>query len=140
MKAFLILLMLYPFAEIAALVTLAGHIGAGGVMLFILVSALLGIVMLRNQKIGALLTLGSLMNAGGQVSLYGLLWPLRYTLAGVLFIVPGVISDILALVLLLPIKGPAIAVHRPTGPVTPPADDIIEGEYHRVDETDKRLH
>jgi len=149
MKAFLILLMLYPFAEIAALVTLADHIGAGGVMLYILLSALLGIFMLRNQKIGGLLTLGSLMANNGQVSLYSLLWPLRYSLAGVLFIVPGVFSEIAALLLLLPIKGPNIAMAHPrapgaaTGPAHDASDDIIEGEYRRVDDpvdSDKRLH
>ncbi|WP_229804530.1 FxsA family protein [Paludibacterium paludis] len=133
--------MLYPFAEIAALVTLAGHIGGGGVMLYILLSALLGIFMLRNQKIGALMTLGSLMNNGPEISLYSLLWPLRYTLAGVLFIVPGVISEIAAILLLLPLKGPKIAMAARPAPVQ--ADDIIEGEYHRVDEPadpNRRLH
>jgi UPF0716 protein FxsA len=112
--------------------------GGGVTMLWIILSAIIGIAMLRNQRLGALLTLGSLMHQGDKVSLYSLLWPLRYMLAGVLFLIPGVISDVLAVLLLLPLKGPSIT--RPTAP-PPTTDNVIDGEYTRVDEqVDRSRH
>lgn len=137
MRALPLLLLIYPFAEIAALVALADHIGGLAVFLLVLLSSLLGLWMLRNQKLGALLTLGSLMRQGDKVSLYSLLWPLRYALAGLLFLLPGLLSDIAAILLLLPLKGPDIQLRTPgAGPSAAPAgnSDIIEGEYSRVDE------
>jgi UPF0716 protein FxsA len=82
MRAILLLLLLYPLLEIATLVTLAHHLGGGVVFLLVVASSLLGIWMLRNQKLGALLTLSSVLRQGQQVSLYSLLWPLRYALSG----------------------------------------------------------
>ncbi|QEL57514.1 FxsA family protein [Chromobacterium paludis] len=137
MRALPLLLLIYPFAEIAALVALADRIGGLAVFLLVILSSLLGLWMLRNQKLGALLTLGSVMRQGDKVSLYSLLWPLRYALAGLLFLLPGLLSDLAAILLLLPLKGPDIQLRTPgAGPASEPAagSDIIEGEYHRVDE------
>jgi len=142
MRGLLLLLLLYPFAEIATLVMLADKIGAGWTLLFVIASAMLGLTMLRNQKVGALLTLGAVFRQGEQVSLYSLLWPLRYVLAGVLFLIPGLISDVLAVLLLLPLKGPTITMR--SGPGATPSStgsDVIEGEYTRVDDTvDRNRH
>jgi len=141
MRIFLLLLLLYPLLEIATLVALADHFGGGTVLLIVLASSLLGVWMLRNQKLGALLTLSSVLRQGGQVSLYSLLWPLRYALSGLLFAIPGIISDLLAILLLLPFKGPALKV--PVAGHGNSPDDVIEGEYSRVDKTSdpqQRLH
>lgn len=130
MRAILLLLLIYPLLEIATLVTLAHHLGGGVVFLLVVASSLLGIWMLRNQKLGALLTLSSVLRQGQQVSLYSLLWPLRYALSGLLFAIPGILSDLLAILLLLPFKGPSLKnVTSPTGM----ADDVIEGEFSRVE-------
>ena len=141
MRAILLLLLLYPLLEIATLVTLAHHLGGGVVFLLVVASSLLGIWMLRNQKLGALLTLSSVLRQGQQVSLYSLLWPLRYALSGLLFAIPGILSDLLAILLLLPFKGPTLKnVSTPTGM----ADDVIEGEFSRVEPKDsdpqRRIH
>ncbi|MDF0605641.1 FxsA family protein [Neisseriaceae bacterium TC5R-5] len=138
MRTFLILLILYPFAEVAALVALADRFSGMAVFLFVVGSSLLGLWMLRNQKLGALFAISSMMRQGERVSLYSLLWPLRYMLAGVLLLIPGVISDLLAVLLLLPFKGPSIQVNtqhnRPTNAETKQDDTIIDGEYSRVPE------
>ncbi|SUX29162.1 FxsA family protein [Chromobacterium vaccinii] len=138
MRVLPLLLLIYPFAEIAALVALADRIGGLAVFLLVVLSSMLGLWMLRNQKLGALLTLGSVMRQGDKVSLYSLLWPLRYALAGLLFLLPGLLSDLAAILLLLPLKGPDISL-RTTGPdpAAGPAasSDVIEGEFSRVDET-----
>ncbi|MDC7709683.1 FxsA family protein [Vogesella indigofera] len=146
MRAFLIVLLLYPFAEIFSLVTLADAIGGGWTIAWLLLTVLLGVAMMRNSKLASLLTIGSVLKQG-QVSLLALLWPLRVMLAGLLFAIPGLISDVLALLLMLPWRGPTLANMAPPSP-PPPADgsaggDIIEGEYQRVDKTvdpNSRLH
>lgn len=148
MRAFLLVLLLYPIAELASLIYLADAIGSGWTFAWIFATVLLGIGMMRNGKLGSLLTLGSLMRER-EVSLFALLWPVRIMLAGLLLAIPGLISDVLALVLLLPIKGPSIK--NPASPQgfqsqtqqAPQDGDIIEGEYQRVDKTvdpDSRLH
>lgn len=147
MRAFLLVLLLYPIAELASLIYLADAIGSGWTFAWILATVLLGIGMMRNGKLGSLLTLGSVMRER-EVSLFSLLWPLRIVLAGLLFAIPGLISDVLAIVLLLPFKGPSLKTPDPRQGFQPqqqsPQDgDIIEGEYQRVDKTvdpDSRLH
>lgn len=144
MRGFLLALVLYPFVEIAMLVMMASHLGATFTMLWIVISALLGILMLRNQQVGRLLTLGAIFHQGEQVSLYSLLWPLRYVLAGVLFIIPGVISNIVAVILLLPLKGPKIKMQETrfeyrSNQEQPGGKDIIEGEFTSEDDPHKRL-
>lgn len=140
MRAFLLMILLYPFLEVASLVYMADKLGGGFVLGWVVISALIGILMLRNQKIGALLTLGAVFNQREGLSLYALLWPLRFLLAGVLFVIPGVISDVLAVLLLLPLSGPKL---RMPNAAVAPRDGSIEGEYTRVDDTvrpDRRLH
>ena len=80
------------------------------------------------------------MRSGGKVSVYQMLWPIRYTVAAVCLISPGFVSSVLALLLLLPFKGAAVlqpvrSEHffnmNQSGAKkdTPYDDDIIEGEY-----------
>ncbi|MBP9609440.1 MAG: membrane protein FxsA [Laribacter sp.] len=149
MRIFLLLLLAFPFVELALLISLADWIGAGGVFLYLVLSALLGIVMLRNQKLGALLTLFSVMREG-RASVWQLMWPLRYLLAGALFVLPGIISEVAAVLLLLPFKGPALGSPGMGGTAAgnPPFDtppepqaggSTIDGEYHRVDDDRTQL-
>lgn len=146
MRVLLILLLLYPFAEIYSLSALSDVIGGGWTLLWVIFTFVLGMAMMRNSKLATLLTIGATLRQG-QVSLFSLLWPLRIMLAGLLFLIPGLISDVFALLLLLPWRGPVLADMRaPTQP-GPASDaggeDIIEGEYQRVDKTvdpGSRLH
>ena len=146
MRGFLLALFIYPFVEIASLIMMAGHLGATFTLFWVIGSALLGILMLRNQQIGRLLTLGAVFKQGERLSLYSLLWPLRYVLAGVLFIIPGVISDVLAVVLLLPLKGPQIKMQETRfegwqGPAQERNSDgdVIEGEFTSKNDPRDRL-
>lgn len=142
MRGLLWLFLLYPVAEIVSLIALTDKFGGGAVILWLIASALLGLALMRNQKLGMLLSAGALLRSGGEVSLYSLLWPVRTVLAGVLLIVPGPISDVLALLLLLPFKGPSVRMPpRAARPAEP--GDVIDGEFRRVDEPvdpQRRLH
>jgi UPF0716 protein FxsA len=75
MRAFLIVLLLYPFAEIFSLITLADAIGGGWTIAWLLFTVLLGVYDAQQQagqpadhRLGA---------ETGPVSLLALLWPLR---------------------------------------------------------------
>jgi UPF0716 protein FxsA len=68
-----------------------------------------------------------------------MLWPLRFMLAGVLLIFPGVFSDLIALVLLLPLRGPDLGAGMGGEPPRAANDSVIEGEFSRVDDPKKRL-
>lgn len=140
MKLFLFFLLCYPFLEIFAFVTAIINLGPTFVLLWVLLSAVLGVLMLRNKRIGQLITLGALLNQKNDISIYGLLWPIRYSLAGVLFILPGIISTIAAVLLLLPIKGPTVNAqqysfkHEDSG--FNEDGSIIDGEYTQENSAD----
>ncbi len=153
MRGLLILLLLYPFLEMYSLFSLADHIGGGWTLAWVIVTFLLGSALMRNSKLGGLLTLAGTLREG-KVSLFSLLWPLRVMLAGLLLAIPGLVSDVLALLLMLPWKGPQLAnidmsqaFRQPGaqqhGPDNAANGDIIEGEYEHVDRStpnDRRLH
>lgn len=141
MRALALIFLLYPFLEVSTLVWLADAIGGGATLLWVLASVVLGVFLLRNQNLAALLTLRATLQHRGEVSPYAMLWPLRTLLAGVLLIIPGLISDVIALILLLPLRGPTIRVDTRGTPHA--GADVIEGEYTRVDEGQdpgRRLH
>jgi UPF0716 protein FxsA len=134
MRILLLLILLYPVAELVAIISMASHFGSLATFIYLAVSMLFGLFLLRNQKLAQILSLASLMRSGnGPVAIYPLLWPLRTLLAGVLFIIPGPLSDVAGLLLLLPIQGPTLRTPQPV-----PPHDIIEGEFHTVDEPGQR--
>ena len=94
--------------------------------------------MLRHTGISGVLMAGSVMRSGKDISLYQMLWPIRYTVAALLLMSPGFVSLTIALILLLPIQGRPIAQtetfqNNPNPFQYPPKrqqdGDIIEGEY-----------
>ncbi|MFV2029413.1 FxsA family protein [Neisseria sp. S1] len=127
------------FLEIMSIVWVADWLGGGLTLLLMIASFFAGIFMLRNTGVSGILMAGSAIRSGGDVSLYQLLWPIRYTVAAVLLMSPGFVSLLIALILLLPIKGQPIAQMNGTvftntqnpfqRPRRPDDEDIIEGEY-----------
>lgn len=141
------------FLEIMSIVWVADWLGGGLTFLLMVASFALGIFMLRRTGMSGVLVAGAAMRSGGGVSMYQLLWPIRFALAGLLLLSPGFVSMAVALVLLLPIKGKPIAdmsVHtaafdpgRTQNPFvrqpSPPKDgDIIDAEYTTVTRVDPR--
>lgn len=142
---FLVLL----FLEIMSIVWVADWLGGGLTFLLMLLSFAGGVMMLRHTGISGVLMAGATMRSGKGISLYQMLWPIRYTVAAVLLMSPGFVSLVVALILLLPIKGKPIAHmetfqtgHNPFQypPKQQHEGDIIEGEYTvtRPSEKDKQ--
>ena len=143
-----LILLAFPFAEIFLLVDLAHRYG-WWLLLYLVVVGLLGLQLIKGEK---LLLSAKMMQsvASGGNPIKTLLGSARNMVAGVLLIIPGVLSDVIAVILLLiPIKN-SHGKENPIGPThqqqssssyqrAPAAnDDVIEGEYTHVnDDFDK---
>ena len=141
-----LILLAFPFAELFLLVDLAHRYG-WWLLLYLVVVGLLGLQLIKGEK---LLLSAKMMQsvASGGNPIKTMLGSARNMVAGVLLIIPGVISDVIAVILLLiPISS---SKENPIGTTNqqqssssyqraPAAnDDVIEGEYTHVnDDFDK---
>ena len=123
------------FLEIMSIVWVADWLGGGWTLFLMALSFISGIFMLRHTGISGLLLAGAAVRSGQNISLYQMLWPIRYTAAAVFLLSPGFISTAVALLLLIPFKGNATASStqyfqsRQTYSSAKEDEDIIEGEY-----------
>jgi UPF0716 protein FxsA len=124
---FTILLLSFPVIEIWGIFKLSTLYGWWFFLYMILVTYL-GWRLIKEEK---QLVFGKLMGAMSQGGnpIKAMIGSARNLFAGILFIIPGVITDSLAVILLLiPIKNNA------SQNVHPSEEDVIEGEYRRDDE------
>lgn len=140
----LFILLGFPALEVFVMVKLAGSIG-WWLLLWLIISAVVGISLIQEEKTAMFGRLFSALQSGQPVG-YAMLDSMRNLFAGALLIFPGVVSDVLALVLL---QLPRPAAPRPEANRPPPggagphrepsaADEIIiEGEWQREEETIK---
>ncbi|MBU3735681.1 MAG: FxsA family protein [Methylobacterium sp.] len=119
----LVILLAFPGLELALLVKLGQRYG-WWLAAYLLFTVLAGWLLIQDERIAALGRMAQTVRQGGH-PLRALLTSAKKLLAGILFIVPGVITDVLAvLLLLLPARW--IAPQRPAA-----NDDVIEGEWRR---------
>ncbi|MBP6115229.1 MAG: FxsA family protein [Neisseriaceae bacterium] len=143
---------LFLILEILSIVMMTSAIGGFNTILWMLCTFIIGVMMLRHfGRINM-----AMMNAGLRTSAPGsfmaAIWPIRFALAAILLLSPGIFSDVLAVVIMLPIwhiggrfsattsgqQDTRGAYHR-RGPANTDADsDIIEGEYHEVNPREPR--
>ena len=136
-------LLAFPFVEIFLLVNLAQKYG-WWVLFYLVVIGFLGLQLIRGEKLLLSAKMMQSLSAGGN-PIKTLLGSARNMVAGVLLIIPGVITDILAVILLLiPMSKPSLAgatnsQHQDSYPPNSKAanDDVIEGEYTKIDEDKK---
>lgn len=132
MRGLIILFILlgFPTLEIYVLIKLSDSIG-WWLLLWLLSSAVLGGWLLREAGIMVPQRLFAALQSGHSLSL-ALLFSFRTVLAGLLLIFPGIVSDVLALLLLL--------LPHPKAPRPPAAandENVIEGDWERVDDRDR---
>jgi UPF0716 protein FxsA len=121
---FLLALLAFPLLEIWGLVQLGQALG-GWTLLPLASSALVGWALIRGERRLFAQRLEQ-ARAQGDMLLCALLDSGRQFLAGALLLFPGVVSDLLALlVLLLPWR--SLSTDPPRG------EGVIEGEYRRLD-------
>ena len=136
----------FPLAEGAVLYHLAaGANGHGGwVLAWLIFAAIAGVVLIKQARFSLISRL-KLAFSQGQFSLSAFIDSFRTVLAGLLLIFPGVISDVMALALLLiPIREPVFeqgarpsstrpipqqGAGRPQPSAAP--SEVIDGEFRR---------
>ena len=128
----LLLLLALPIAEIWLLISLADEYG-WWLLVYLIAASVLGINMIVREKSLILSRLMQGMMQGGLVK-SDIFSGAKNMIAGVLLIIPGVITDVIAVILLL--------MPTPTSQKSPKQrankqaanDDVIEGEFKREDE------
>jgi len=111
--AVVLLAVLLPVAEVAALVLAGRSIGVLPTVLTLLVVAVLGLWLMKREGLSAWRSLTEATRAGrmptAEVANAAIV-----LLAGALLVLPGFLTDVVALVLLLPVTRPAAArlLHR----------------------------
>ena len=123
-----------PFFEIWGLFKLGAEYG-WWFFGYIVVMAILGWQLIQDEKMMVIPKLVAMMSQGGNL-ISGILGSAKNLLAGALFLFPGVITDLIGIVLLLiPVQA---SLNQNANPfqqdVHKKNDDIIEGENRREDD------
>lgn len=96
------LVLLLPFVELFLLIQMGGQLGATQTLIWVGVSALLGVIILRTQGVQTLARLQGALVAGGSPA-RALVDGASLWMGGALLLVPGPVTDLLGLVLIVPL-------------------------------------
>ncbi|HWJ88183.1 MAG TPA: FxsA family protein [Pelagibacterium sp.] len=91
----------FPFLEIAGFIWVGGRIGVLATLAAIIASAVLGLLILRRQGLGMLMD-SQTMLARGELPTQQFFEMMVMAVAGLLLLIPGFFSDIVAFALLIP--------------------------------------
>ena len=138
MRYFFLFLIIFPFIEIYTLIVIGGSIGAFNTMLWIFFSGIMGLYLLRNQGIKTLLDIQSKKSVF-EPTADNFLKTIFTPIGGFFLLIPGFITDIIGILVLLPITrifilGLLFNYLRPIGQGTGTNKnngDWIEGEYRK---------
>ncbi|TNH08433.1 FxsA family protein [Testudinibacter sp. TR-2022] len=146
---------LYVYLELSLLITIGSAIGVFPLILLLILSSVIGLWIIRLRGWYTMLRLQQQLRQG-EVPSQSLVQTALWLLAGVLFLIPGFLSDILAILLLMPFsahllekyvshKVRSFAVFNGRFAQTNDryrADNgtVYEAEYDKKVDEDKRLH
>lgn len=103
MRPFLLLFLLFPVLELFVFVKVAGAIGFFPALLLIILGSMFGVFVLRVAGLATALRARESLNRG-ELPAQTMLEGLMLALAGGLLILPGFISDVVGLIMLLPMS------------------------------------
>jgi UPF0716 protein FxsA len=133
-----LILLAFPIAEIWLLIELADQYG-WLLLLYLVVIGWLGLRLIREEKSSFSVRMMQNMATGGNPA-KAIFGSARNIIAGVLLMLPGVITDIIAVsLLLIPIRNAQTLSDQPSNdqfrqsPHQAANDDVIEGEFRRED-------
>jgi UPF0716 protein FxsA len=131
----LLLILLFPLAEIATFIIVGGAIGVVRTLGLIIVSSLIGMTMLRDAGVMTALKLqrekgnpAAILAEGG-----------TRMLAGLLLLIPGFLTDIAAILVLIPATRGLLFGKLAASAASPGAarstarPDVIEGDFRQLD-------
>jgi len=153
----LLLILLLPILEIVGFIQVGDWIGAGPTIGLLLLSAMLGVFLVRHRGLASL-TRAQTAAAQGQAPIGAVLDGFCEVVAGILLIIPGFLTDLLGLLLLIrPLRrgigrwllarmtnGAAFQVFGgpgfgrpetgsgPSGHPFPPQPEVIDGDFREV--------
>ena len=138
MRYFFLFLIIFPFIEIYTLIVIGGSIGAFNTMLWIFFSGIMGLYLLRNQGLKTLLDIQSKKTVF-EPTADNFLKTIFTPIGGFFLLIPGFITDVIGILILLPITrifilGLFFSYLRPIGQGTGTNKnngDWIEGEYRK---------
>src|SRR5690606_21612774 len=131
---------LLPFIEIAGFIWVGGRIGILATLLLIVLTAVLGVAIMRRQGLGVVLDSRAMMERG-EVPARQFADMMMIGVAGLLLVIPGFVTDIFGFALLVPpIRGwlynwmsrnmVVVTTYRPSQPgQAPKSIDLDEGDY-----------
>ena len=133
MRFLFVILLAFPVLEIWLLVELASRYG-WWLIAYLVLAALLGWRLLQEEKLLVHGRMAQTLMQGGTPA-RALFSSAKNIIAGLLLIIPGVMSDVLAVVLLLMPSAKPIFTDPQTRATNSKAanDDVIEGEFRRED-------
>jgi UPF0716 protein FxsA len=123
---------MFPFAELALLAHLFKAHG-WWVFAWLMLSAAMGVVLIKQARFALVARVAAAL-AQGQFSLTALIDSARALVAGLLLIFPGIVSDFIALtLLLLPMRDPvpALGTARQADRSMRRNADVIDGDFRR---------
>lgn len=142
MPTFFWLLLAAPLVELWFIIRVGSSIGAISTIFLLVAAGVIGMSLLRQQSLATLLRVDQRLQMG-ELPAAEILEGFLLTLTAILLIIPGFITDILAIPLLLPplrrrmaarmIRSSYYHQHYP-GPERSASPDIIEGEWRREDD------
>ena len=138
MRYFFLFLIIFPFIEIYTLIVIGGSIGAFNTILWIFFSGIMGLYLLRNQGLKTLLDIQSKKSVL-EPTADNFLKTIFTPIGGFFLLIPGFITDVIGILVLLPITrifilGLLFSYLRPIGQGTGTNKnngDWIEGEYRK---------
>lgn len=147
MRWFYLLFFAVPIAEMYLLITVGGIIGPLPTVAAVMLTAVIGVALLRRQGLATLTRAQQRMQVG-EMPAEEMLEGIGLALAGAFLLTPGFITDTAGFVLLVPglrraIVAPLAASFVPVGPSAGPRSgagqagrrappgDVIEGEYEK---------
>ena len=135
MNTLILTIILIPLIEIYLFIEIGGQIGAGYTILFILLTAVIGLYFAKLEGIN---TIRSGMNqlTNNQIPIYEMVSGAALAFAAVLLIIPGFATDIIGFLLIIPFTRNLLfkfITKKYEKTKVSGEDDLIEGEYEDKD-------
>jgi len=139
-----VLFLVIPIIEVYLLIEVGGMIGAGWTILLIVLTAIVGVNLLRQQGISTLMRANQAMSQG-QIPAMEMMEGIFLAVGGALLITPGFFTDVIGFICLLPftrriiirslLLNSTVRASYTVQQETRGRDDprTIEGEFHRDD-------
>ena len=135
MNTLILTIILIPLIEIYLFIEIGGQIGAGYTILFILLTAVIGLYFAKLEGINTIRS-GINQLTNNQMPIYEMISGAALAFAAVLLIIPGFATDIIGFLIIIPFTRNLLfkfITKKYEKTKVSSEDDLIEGEYEDKD-------